>query len=499
MDQLALAEAFFSARRTKDTLPLIALPAEPDRAWLRGLPDRHARWLGGQGTDLAGAGLVLPVPGEGGDLEAVYFSPTSHAGDSWRLAHLPAKLPPGRYVLEDEAGLSRGAATQACFGWALSQCPDRRYKSDGAGEAGASSSSASASGRRARAPQGDAPAVLVWPKAADRVETSAWLEGVIMARRLVNTPAEDMGPAELAEAAKALAEQHGGRFEQVVGDAMLAKGFPAAHAVGRGATPARAPRILMLRFRGSRSAPTVALVGKGVVFDTGGLDIKPRSSMRNMKKDMGGAAVALGLARTLLKLGTDLNLLVVIGAVENAVSAGSFRPGDVLQTRKGLTVEVGDTDAEGRLVLSDCLTYAGEQDPDLILDFATLTGSARVALGPDLPPVMARDNGLSTALAQAGHEVGDPLWPMPLYLPYAQHLRSAIADLCNITEGFGFAGSITAGLFLEKFVPKGTAWAHFDLFCWNPSSRPGRPAGGEAHALRAVAGFLRTWKPGRRS
>ncbi|MGB1149067.1 MAG: hypothetical protein ACPG5C_03120, partial [Alphaproteobacteria bacterium] len=181
MDQPALADAFFSARRTKDTLPLIALPAELDRAWLRGLPDRHARWLRGQGADLAGAGLVLPVPGEDGDLEAVYFSPTSHAGDSWRLAHLPAKLPPGRYVLEDEAGLSRGAATQACFGWALSQCPDRRYKSDGADQG-------AAAGRRARAPQGDAPAVLVWPKAADRVETSAWLEGVVMARRLVNTP-----------------------------------------------------------------------------------------------------------------------------------------------------------------------------------------------------------------------------------------------------------------------------------------------------------------------
>jgi leucyl aminopeptidase len=492
MDQTTLADAFFTARRTKDTLPLITLPPKPDRAWLRGLPDRHARWLRSQGAGLDGAGLVLPVPGEDGALEAVYFSPTSHAGDSWRLAHLPAKLPPGRYALDDEAGLNRSAATQACFGWALSQCPDRRYKSDGADRE-------AATGRRATGSQGDAPAVLVWPKAADRVEASAWLDGVVMARQLVNTPAEDMGPAQLAEAAKALAEQHGGRFEQVVGDAMLAEGFPAAHAVGRGATPERAPRILTLRFRGSRSAPTVALVGKGVVFDTGGLDIKPRSSMRNMKKDMGGAAVALGLARTLLALGVDLNLLVVIGAVENAVSAGSFRPGDVLQTRKGLTVEVGDTDAEGRLVLSDCLTYAGEQDTDLILDFATLTGSARVALGPDLPPVMARDNGLSTAMAQAGHEVGDPLWPMPLYLPYAQHLRSNIADLCNITEGFGFAGSITAGLFLEKFVPKGTAWAHFDLFCWNPSSRPGRPAGGEAHALRAMAGFLRKWKPDRRS
>ena len=319
---------------------------------------------------------MLPVPGEDGALEAVYFSPTSHAGDSWRLAHLPVKLPPGRYALEDEAGLSRSAATQACFGWALSQCPDRRYKSGGDDEP-----SVAAAGRRARAQQGDGPAVLVWPKAADRVEASAWLDGVVMARQLVNTPAEDMGPAQLAEAAKALAEQHGGRFEQLVGDAMLAEGFPSAHAVGRGASPERAPRILTLRFRGSRSAPTVALVGKGVVFDTGGLDIKPRSSMRNMKKDMGGAAVALGLARTLLALGVDLNLLVVIGAVENAVSAGSFRPGDVLQTRKGLTVEVGDTDAEGRLVLSDCLTYAAEQDPDLILDFATLTGSARVALG----------------------------------------------------------------------------------------------------------------------
>ena len=223
MDQTALADAFFTARRTKDTLPLIALPPKPDRAWLRGLPDRHARWLRSQGADLDGAGLVLPVPGEDGALEAVYFSPTSHAGDSWRLAHLPAKLPPGRYALEDEAGLSRGAATQACFGWALSQCPDRRYKSGGDDEP-----SVAAAGRRARAQQGDGPAVLVWPKAADRVEASAWLDGVVMARQLVNTPAEDMGPAQLAEAAKALAEQHGGRFEQVVGDAMLAEGFPSA-------------------------------------------------------------------------------------------------------------------------------------------------------------------------------------------------------------------------------------------------------------------------------
>ena len=478
MDETALADPFFTARRTKDTLPLITIPEQPNRTWFRGLPDRHARWLRGQRGDMAAAGLVLPVPGDDGSLEAVYFSPTHHAGDCWRLAHLPNKLPPGRYALADETGLGRATATQACFGWALSQCVDRRYKSGGAGEQ-------------------EAPAVLVWPKAADRVEASAWLDGVVMARRLVNTPAEDMGPADLAQAAQALAAQFGGRFEQVVGEALLTEGFPAAHAVGRGATAERAPRILTLQFNKSRSAPTVALVGKGVVFDTGGLDIKPRTSMRNMKKDMGGAAVALGLARTLLAQAVDVNLLVVIGAVENVVAAGSFRPGDVLPTRKGLTVEVGDTDAEGRLVLADCLTYAGEQGPDLILDFATLTGSARVALGPDLPPVMARDNELSVAMVRAGEDAGDPLWAFPLYRPYAQHLRSNIADLCNITEGFGFAGSITAGLFLERFVPDGIAWAHFDLFCWNPSSRPGRPAGGEAHALRAMARFLKSWKPGR--
>ena len=471
-----LAEPFFASRITKATVSLIPLPPVADRAWLRAIPAHHAAWLGEQGLDLVSAGVVIPVPGPKGSLEAVYYAPTQHSGDLWGLAHLPAKLPPGRYALSQGNDLSKAEATQAAFGWALAQLPDQRYKSTA---------------------KDAEPVELVWPGNADRSEVLAWVEGVILSRRLVNTPAEDLGPAELSAAAQALSADFGGRFQEVVGEELLEQGFPAAYAVGKGAIASRAPRIIVLRFTVSKSAPTVALVGKGVVFDTGGLDIKPRSSMRHMKKDMGGAAVALGVARTLLEQGAGLNLLVVLGAVENAVSGNAFRPGDVLNTRKGLTVEVGDTDAEGRLVLADCLTFAGEQKPDLILDFATLTGAARVALGPDLPPVMARDNALSTELAQAGHQVGDPLWPMPLYLPYAQYLRSNIADLCNITEGFAFAGSITAGLFLEKFVPKDTPWAHFDVFCWNASSRPGRPAGGEAHAVRAAASFLKTWKPGR--
>ena len=477
MSQTPIADPFFASRTTKATISLIALPDKADKAWFRAIPDHHETWLKAQGTDLNSSGAAIAVPGKKGELEAVYYSPVSHSGDVWGLSHLPKQLPAGRYALSHGSSLSKSEATKAAFGWAMAQLPDQRYKSK-ASEA--------------------EPIELVWPSNADRDEVLAWVEGVVLSRRLVNTPAEDLGPADLSEAAQTLASDFGGKFQEVVGDELVSEGFPAAYAVGKGAIPSRAPRVIALRFTASKSAPTVALVGKGVVFDTGGLDIKPRSSMRHMKKDMGGAAVALGVAKTLLEQKVGLNLLVVLGAVENAVSGNAFRPGDVLNTRKGLTVEVGDTDAEGRLVLADCLTYAGEQNPDLILDFATLTGAARVALGPDLPPVMARDNALSTELAQAGHEVGDPLWPMPLYLPYAQYLRSNIADLCNITEGFAFAGSITAGLFLEKFVPKDVPWAHFDVFCWNPSTRPGRPAGGEAHAVRAAATFLKNWKPARK-
>lgn len=476
MSRDASASVAFAARTTKETIPLIAIPTDPGRSWLKTLPARHAAWLQAQGAALDKAGLVILAPDENGAVEAVYFSPTSHAGDAWHLAHLPGALPEGRYALDDTK-LDRVQATQFAFGWAVAQLPDQRYQSK--------------------------PAIkelrtLVWPTHAVREEVLAWVEGVIMTRRLVNTPAEDLGPAELSDAARELANAFGGRMQEVVGADLLSEGFPAVHAVGRGALPSRAPRVMALRFTVSKSAPTVALVGKGVVFDTGGLDIKPRSSMRHMKKDMGGSAVALGVARTLLEQGVNLNLLVIIGAVENVVSAGAFRPGDVLQTRKGLTVEVGDTDAEGRLVLADCLTYAGEQEPDLIIDFATLTGAARVALGPDLPPVMSRDAALSATMAQVGFSVGDPLWSMPLYLPYAQHLRSSIADMGNITEGFPFAGSITAGLFLERFVPKSIPWAHLDVFCWNPSSRAGRPTGGEAHAVRAVATFLKGWKPSKK-
>ena len=476
MSSDTLSSRFFASRTTKETIPLVVIPKNAERAWFKTLPARHATWLQSQGRDLNDAGLALLAPNEQGAVEAVYFTPTAHAGDSWHLAHLPEVLPEGRFALAD-ASAKRAEATQMAFGWAVAQLPDQRFKSK---------------------PRDREDRQLVWPTHADREDVQAWIEGVVLARRMVNTPAENLGPADLSEAARGLVNDFNGRMQEVIGEDLVNEGFPAAHAVGKGALPARAPRVMALRFNASKSSPTVALVGKGVVFDTGGLDIKPRTSMRHMKKDMGGAAVALGVANTLLELDANLNLLVVIGAVENAVSAGAFRPGDVLNTRKGLTVEVGDTDAEGRLVLADCLTYAGEQEPDLIIDFATLTGAARVALGPDLPPVMARDSALSQAIAEEGQRVGDPLWAMPMYMPYGQHLRSSIADMCNITEGFPFAGSITAGLFLERFVPKNIAWAHLDIFCWNPSSRPGRPAGGEAHAVRAVASFLKTWKPAKK-
>jgi len=307
-------------------------------------------------------------------------------------------------------------------------------------------------------------------------------------RDLVDTPAADMGPAELEAAVEALARRHGGTVEVTRGDA-LAQGYPMIHAVGQAATRERHPRLLELEW-GDPAHPRVTLVGKGVCFDTGGLDLKPSAGMRLMKKDMGGAAHALALAGLVMDAALPVRLHLLIPAVENAVSAASFRPGDVLRSRAGLTVENTNTDAEGRLILADALTRAGEGDPELVIDFATLTGAARVALGPDLPPLFTDDEALAADIIAAGTRAGDPLWRLPLWDGYDEMLKSDIADLVNAPDG-GFAGAITAALFLRRFAPKAAAWAHLDVFAWRPGAKPGRPKGGDAFGLMATWAVLR--------
>lgn len=313
-------------------------------------------------------------------------------------------------------------------------------------------------------------------------------QGSCLARDLINTPASDMGPDALEAEARKLARRHKATMSVTKGDTLLAKNFPLIHAVGRAS--AEAPRLIDLRW-GPKSAPKVTLVGKGVCFDTGGLDIKTAAGMLLMKKDMGGAANVLGLAEMIMGLGTKVRLRVLIPAVENSIAANAFRPGDVLQSRKGLTVEIGNTDAEGRLVLADALTLADEEKPELLIDMATLTGAARVALGPDVPPFYTDDELLADELATASHKVADPMWRLPLWRPYSKGLNSKIADINNVTSG-GFAGSITAALFLSRFVEKSVSWAHFDIYGWNPVAKPHAPVGGEAQCIRAIYDMIKT-------
>ncbi|WP_025029896.1 leucyl aminopeptidase family protein [Nitratireductor aquibiodomus] len=319
---------------------------------------------------------------------------------------------------------------------------------------------------------------------AGRVERLA--NGSVLARELINTPAGDMGPDALEAATRALASEHGATLAVTAGEDLLTENLPMIHAVGRAAEAA--PRLLDLRW-GREAAPKVTLVGKGVCFDTGGLDIKPAAGMLLMKKDMGGAANVLGLASMLMAAKLDIRLRVLIPAVENAVAGNAFRPGDVLTSRKGLTVEIGNTDAEGRLVLADAMALADEEEPELLIDMATLTGAARVALGPDVPPFYTDDEALAGALARASEAVADPLWRMPLWKPYLPRLDSKIADINNVSLD-GFAGSPIAGLFLGRFVEKAKSWAHFDIYGWNPADKPHAPVGGEAQGIRAIERVL---------
>jgi leucyl aminopeptidase len=326
---------------------------------------------------------------------------------------------------------------------------------------------------------------LVVPAGVDGQEITRIAEGMSLARDLVNTPANDLGPAELEAAIRALAKKHGAKVSSVIGKDLVKKNFPLIYAVGQGSE--RAPRLVEFTW-GKPSHPKLTLVGKGVCFDTGGLDIKPDAAMLLMKKDMGGAAASLALAHMIMSAKLKVRLRVIIPAVENSISGIAFRPGDIFKSRKGITVEIGNTDAEGRLVLADALALADEEKPELVIDFATLTGAARVALGPEIPPTFTEDDALWNALAKHSTNERDPLWRLPLWQPYMEMLSSKIADTNNV--GGGHAGAITAALFLSKFVEQAKSWLHLDIFAWNPKERPGRPEGGEAHSVRALFALL---------
>jgi len=342
---------------------------------------------------------------------------------------------------------------------------------------------------RYRKPEGAGPRILLSGEPARIEETLRIAAATGKVRDLVNIGASDLGPAELEAEVAALGEPHGATLTVTKGEALV-KGYPMVHTVGQAAAKGREPRLIELEW-GDPKHPRIAIIGKGVCFDSGGLDIKPSSGMRLMKKDMGGAAHALALAGLVMAARLKVRLHLLIPAVENAIAGNAFRPGDVLKTRKGVTVENTNTDAEGRLILGDALTRAGEDSPALILDFATLTGAARVAVGPDLPATFVNDEPLAEALFAASRDVDDPLWRLPLWDGYDEMLKSDIADMVNAPDG-GYAGAVTAALFLRRFVPEGTPWAHLDTFAWRPSAKPGRPKGGDALGLRAAWAMLKT-------
>ena len=415
----------------------------------------------------AAPGQHVVLPDASGAVAAVLLGvegADARRRDPFAPGRLAALLPAGDYTLSGETG----DLDLAALGWLLQGYRFERY--------------------RKPAP---ATARLVLPEGMDGEDLLRMAGSVAIARDLVNTPANDMGPAEIEAAVRALGDEAGAVVTAIIGDDLIARNFPMIHAVGR-ASP-RAPRLIDMVW-GDPAHPKVTLVGKGVAFDTGGLDLKPSAGMLLMKKDMGGAAAAIAAARMIMLAKLPVRLRLLVPAVENAVSGSSFRPGDVLPSRKGLSVEIGNTDAEGRLILADALALADEEAPELLIDYATLTGAARTALGPDLPPFYTHDDGLASEITRLGQAVNDPVWRMPLWPPYERMLDSRIADLNHVSGG-SFAGSVTAALFLNRFVERTESFAHFDIYAWNPSSKPGRPEGGECQAARLTYALVRQLYP----
>jgi leucyl aminopeptidase len=447
--------------------PIVAVAAEKYEAWTATQPARVRAWLNATGFK-PDAGSTALIAGEDGAVSLVVLG-LGRGDDAWVTGALAKALPKGTYRFSDIIGADADFGTWAALGWALGGYSFARYRSEATPE-------------RAR---------LVWPD-CDRALVEWMVAGATLTRDLVNTPAADMLPDALERAARDVAAVAGAKISVISGDDLLTQNFPMIHAVGRASTTA--PRLIDFTW-GDAAAPKVTLVGKGVCFDSGGLDLKTASGMALMKKDMGGAATVLGLAQMIMAAKLKLRLRVLIPAVENAVAGNAFRPGDIFKTRKGISVEIGNTDAEGRLVLGDALAEAAAENPALLIDCATLTGACRTALGPELPGLFTDDEELARDLMAAAEATRDPLWRLPLWAPYRKMIDSKVADINNSGES-GFAGAITAALFLKEFVkPKNGGpkipWAHIDLYAWNPSDRPGRPTGGEAMTQRTIFALLR--------
>lgn len=446
--------------RGEDAVAIHLVSKDSFEAFAKGLTAAQRASLAGQKFE--GAGYQIAIVPEGDSWFVVSGVANPEKLSAWCLAKLSEELPEGVYRLANaEAG-------PAMFGWVTGQHRFTRYKSED---------------------KGSGPRVLLTGQAGQIDAQVAEAEAECLVRDLVNTPPEDMGPAALEARCERLAKAHKAELTVVRGEA-LERDYPMIHAVGRAATRAHAPRLLHLVW-GDPTHPVLAVVGKGVCFDSGGLNIKPGSGMRLMKKDMGGAAHALALADLVMGARLKVRLHLLIPAVENAISGGAFRPGDILKSRKGLTVEIDNTDAEGRLILGDALTRASEETPDLIVDFATLTGAARVALGPDLPALMARSDDTAEAFLAAGKAHDDPVWRLPLPEAYREYLASDVADMANSAAN-PYAGASVAGLFLDRFVGEGLDWVHFDTFAWNPSPKPGRARGGRGLGLRAAWHAIRS-------
>jgi leucyl aminopeptidase len=444
------------------TVPLHVLAEGRLATWLQDQSAQTALWVNANGfTGALGQALTVPGP-DGGPIMAVagFGTKKSRSRGRFSLAGAAAKLPKGNYSIASE--LEDAALETECLGWLLAQYRFDRYRDQPAMKA-----------------------TLVAPKGVNAARIEALVAGECLTRDLINTPASDMGPTDLEQAARDLAQRHSADISVITGDALLEHNFPMIHAVGRAAE--QIPRLIDMRW--GSAGPTLTLVGKGVCFDTGGLNLKPGASMGLMKKDMGGAAAVLGLAQMIMALKLNLRLRVLIPAVENAVSGNAFRPQDILTSRKGLTVEINNTDAEGRLVLADALALADEEKPDLIVSMATLTGAARVAVGPDLAPYYTDDVGSAAALEAAAAHAADPVWRMPFHAPYEAMIEPGIADLDNAPKG-GFAGSITAALFLRRFVTDSPRYVHFDIYGWQPTAAPARPRGGALQGARALLAAL---------
>lgn len=466
----AIEHAMFTRDPAPDSIAICLVDEEGFDTWRASQPSNTRLWLA-QCLFRPERNKLALLPAEDGKLQAVIVGVGKRSGANealfWIAAGLPDRLPDGSYRLASE--LSAAAVMQFAQGWAYGHYRFDRYRKTSAEKSQCLE-------------VGNAVA-----NAVDLAEIARINAGCNLARDLVNTPASDMSPVELAEAALTIAQRFGAKSRVYVGDELLANNFPLVHAVGRASHIA--PRLIDFEW-GDAAHPKITLVGKGVCFDTGGLDLKPGAGMLLMKKDMGGAASVLGLAQVVMDAQLPVRLRVIIPAVENSVSGNAFRPGDVLRTRRGLTVEIGNTDAEGRLVLADALALADAEQPDLLLDFATLTGAARVALGPELPALFTSDESLATALIACGTEVYDPLWQLPLWSGYDDEFSSKIADLNNVSSS-GFSGAIIGALFLRRFVTQTRRWAHIDMYAWNGKERPGRPVGAEPQCIRAVYAYLK--------